>query len=63
VIPAVGTMVAGDTAAYSYLVESIRRFPDQGAFAGILRDAGFADVWYRNYSMGIAALHVGSRPA
>jgi demethylmenaquinone methyltransferase / 2-methoxy-6-polyprenyl-1,4-benzoquinol methylase len=62
-IPAIGTMVAGDTAAYRYLVESIRRFPDQETMCGILRDAGFVDVWYRNFSMGIAALHVGSRPA
>jgi demethylmenaquinone methyltransferase/2-methoxy-6-polyprenyl-1,4-benzoquinol methylase len=62
-IPAIGTMVAGDTSAYRYLVESIRRFPDQQAFCGILREAGFTDVWYRNYSMGIAALHVGSKPA
>jgi demethylmenaquinone methyltransferase / 2-methoxy-6-polyprenyl-1,4-benzoquinol methylase len=63
VIPAIGTAVAGDKAAYRYLVESIRRFPDQETMCQILRDAGFAEVWYRNYSMGIAALHVGSRPA
>jgi demethylmenaquinone methyltransferase / 2-methoxy-6-polyprenyl-1,4-benzoquinol methylase len=62
-IPLIGTLVAGDTSAYRYLVESIRRFPDQETLCGILRDAGFTDVWYRNYSMGIAALHVGSRPA
>jgi len=63
VIPVIGSMVAGDTSAYRYLVESIRRFPDQQTLCDILRQAGFADVWYRNYSMGIAALHVGSRPA
>jgi len=62
-IPTIGTLVAGDKSAYRYLVESIRRFPDQETLCGILRDAGFDDVWYRNYSMGIAALHVGSRPA
>jgi demethylmenaquinone methyltransferase / 2-methoxy-6-polyprenyl-1,4-benzoquinol methylase len=62
-IPAIGTMVAGDKSAYRYLVESIRRFPDQETFAALLRQAGFVDVWYRNYSLGIAALHVGSRPA
>jgi demethylmenaquinone methyltransferase / 2-methoxy-6-polyprenyl-1,4-benzoquinol methylase len=62
-IPAIGTMVAGDKSAYRYLVESIQRFPDQETMCGLLRDAGFTDVWYRNYSMGIAALHVGSRPA
>lgn len=63
VIPAIGTMVAGDKAAYRYLVESIRRFPDQATLCGIFREAGFTEVWYRNFSMGIAALHVGSRPA
>ncbi len=62
-IPAIGTMVAGDTSAYRYLVESIRRFPDQETMCGILREAGFTEVWYRNFSMGIAALHFGSRPA
>lgn len=62
-IPAIGTMVAGDKSAYRYLVESIRRFPDQETMCGILREAGFTDVSYRNFSMGIAALHVGSRPA
>lgn len=63
VIPVIGAMVAGDISAYRYLVESIRRFPDQETFRGILEEAGFTDVWYRNYSMGIAALHVGARPA
>lgn len=62
VIPAIGTLVAGDKSAYRYLVESIRRFPDQETMCGILREAGFTEVWYRNYSLGIAALHVGSRP-
>ena len=62
-IPLIGTAVAGDKSAYRYLIESIQRFPDQETMCGILREAGFADVWYRNYSMGIAALHVGSRPA
>ena len=63
VIPLIGTAVAGDKSAYRYLIESIRRFPDQETMCGILRTAGFTEVWYRNYSMGIAALHVGSRPA
>jgi demethylmenaquinone methyltransferase / 2-methoxy-6-polyprenyl-1,4-benzoquinol methylase len=63
VIPAIGASVAGDKSAYRYLVESIRRFPDQETLRGIMLDAGFTDVWYRNYSMGIAALHVATRPA
>jgi len=59
VIPPLGQALAGDRASYRYLVESIRRFPDQEAFAGMIAAAGFERVAYRNLSMGIAALHSG----
>jgi demethylmenaquinone methyltransferase/2-methoxy-6-polyprenyl-1,4-benzoquinol methylase len=59
VIPVMGQVVAGDRASYQYLVESIRRFPDQDSFAAMIRAAGFDLVTYRNLTMGIAALHSG----
>ena len=59
VIPPLGQLVAGDRDSYQYLVESIRRFPDQETFAGMIREAGFERVQFRNLSMGIAALHSG----
>lgn len=59
VIPPLGQLVAGDRDSYQYLVESIRRFPDQETFADMIRAAGFERVQYRNLSMGIAALHSG----
>jgi demethylmenaquinone methyltransferase / 2-methoxy-6-polyprenyl-1,4-benzoquinol methylase len=59
VIPPMGQVLAGDRASYQYLVESIRRFPDQESFAEMIRAAGFGQVRYRNLSMGIAALHSG----
>ncbi|MDO5529855.1 MAG: class I SAM-dependent methyltransferase, partial [Paracoccus sp. (in: a-proteobacteria)] len=59
VIPAMGELVADDRDSYQYLVESIRRFPDQHEFASMIRAAGFDRVQYRNLSMGIAALHSG----
>ncbi len=59
VIPPLGQALAGDRASYQYLVESIRRFPDQETFAAMIRTAGFEQVRYRNLSMGIAALHSG----
>jgi demethylmenaquinone methyltransferase / 2-methoxy-6-polyprenyl-1,4-benzoquinol methylase len=59
VIPAMGQVVTGDRDSYQYLVESIRRFPDQDTFAQMIRDAGFEQVKYRNLSMGVAALHSG----
>ena len=59
VIPRLGQMIANDRDSYQYLVESIRKFPDQGTFAQMITDAGFDNVKYRNMSMGIAALHSG----
>lgn len=61
VIPRMGQAIAGDRDSYQYLVESIRKFPDQERFAGMIRDAGFGRVSYRNLSFGIAALHSGWR--
>ena len=57
VIPKLGGWVAGDEDAYRYLVESIRRFPKQEAFADMIRAAGFSRVAYRNLMGGIAAIH------
>ena len=59
VIPVMGQVVANDRDSYQYLVESIRKFPDQETFAGMIREAGFGRVQWRNLSMGIAALHSG----
>ena len=59
IIPRLGQMIANDRDSYQYLVESIRRFPDQERFLQMVRDAGFENVGYRNLSMGIACLHSG----
>lgn len=59
VIPVMGQIVANDRDSYQYLVESIRKFPDQEAFAALIRQAGFEQVKYRNLTMGVAALHSG----
>ncbi len=61
VVPFLGRVVAGDEESYRYLVESIRRFPDQPTFARLIREAGFANVSWRNLSTGIAAIHSGWR--
>ena len=59
VIPELGRIVADDRDSYQYLVESIRKFPDQETFLQMIRTAGFEQAKYRNLSMGIAALHSG----
>ena len=59
VIPRLGKLTAGTAEPYQYLVESIRKFPKQEAFASMIRTAGFERVSYRNLTGGIAAMHSG----
>jgi len=59
VIPPMGTVLAGDWQSYQYLVESIRRFPVQEEFAGLIRTAGFGCVSHESFTFGVVALHSG----
>ena len=56
-IPALGQVVTGDGRPCRYLVESIRKFPNQATFAGMIEAAGFDRVQYRNLSGGVVAIH------
>jgi demethylmenaquinone methyltransferase/2-methoxy-6-polyprenyl-1,4-benzoquinol methylase len=58
-IPEIGRRVAGDAEAYQYLVESIRRFPDQTTLARLMAEAGFGRVSVANMAGGVVALHQG----
>ncbi|MBB6467663.1 demethylmenaquinone methyltransferase/2-methoxy-6-polyprenyl-1,4-benzoquinol methylase [Aminobacter lissarensis] len=58
-IPRIGQAVTGEGEPYAYLVESIRKFPNQQNFAAMITRAGFDRVTFRNYTGGIAALHSG----
>ena len=57
VLPLLGQIVTGDRDAYSYLVESIRRFPSQSELSELIAAAGLERVKYRNLTGGVAALH------
>lgn len=59
VIPKLGELVASDADSYQYLVESIRKFPEQEQFKEMITKAGFGGVTYHNLSMGVAAIHSG----
>jgi demethylmenaquinone methyltransferase/2-methoxy-6-polyprenyl-1,4-benzoquinol methylase len=62
-LPALGEWVAQDRAAYQYLVESIRRFPDQEALAQMMKSSGFAIVSWENLCGGISCIHIGIKAA
>lgn len=59
-LPAVATKVSSDPAAYVYLAESIRAWPDQAGLAAQLQDAGWGQVGWRDLTGGIVALHRGT---
>ena len=61
VLPRIGGLVSGSRGAYEYLPDSVSKFPDQKRLAGLMREAGFEDVAYKNLTGGIAALHTGAR--
>jgi demethylmenaquinone methyltransferase/2-methoxy-6-polyprenyl-1,4-benzoquinol methylase len=58
-VPRLGKMLANDEDSYRYLIESIRRFPDMPTFAGMIRDAGFAQVKAEPILGGLVAIHSG----
>ncbi len=62
ILPAIGGWISGSKEAYSYLPESVRKFPDAGELANQMRAAGFANVRFERLTAGIVALHLGQRP-
>ena len=59
VIPRLGQIIARDRSSYQYLVESIRKFPNQENFLNLVNEVGFENTKYRNLTMGVACLHSG----
>ncbi len=59
VLPWLGEKVAGDTAPYRYLAESIRMHPDQPALAVMMERSGLEMVEYFNLAAGAVAVHRG----
>lgn len=61
VLPLVGRVVSGHRTAYHYLPRSVAHFPAEAELAGRMRRAGFADVRWESLTLGIAAIHVGTK--
>lgn len=62
VMPGVASVTGSNAAAYKYLEESIKDWPEQGTLSQWIRGAGFTRVAYRNLTAGIVALHRGRKP-
>jgi demethylmenaquinone methyltransferase/2-methoxy-6-polyprenyl-1,4-benzoquinol methylase len=61
IVPLIGR-VAGQGAAYGYLVRSVKDYPGPDRIAAIMRDVGLQDVTWKGMSGGIVTVHVGTVP-
>ncbi len=61
IIPFIGEKITHDRESYQYLVESIRKFPDQENLLQRIKNAGFSRTRYNNMSAGIVAIHQGKK--
>ena len=62
ILPVMGGIVSGSRSAYTYLPDSVKRFPDQRELLATMEQAGFEEVSFENLTGGIAALHLGRKP-
>lgn len=60
ILPWVGGVISGASEAYSYLPESVRKFPDAPGLARKMDEAGFKGVHFQRMTFGIVALHIGT---
>lgn len=61
VLPWIGGWLSGSRDAYSYLPESIGKFPSAEELASEMREAGFSSVEFRRMTGGAVALHIGTK--
>ena len=61
IIPKLGEHIANDRDSYQYLVESIRKFPNQKQLLKRITNAGFKRAKYTNLSLGVASVHQGTK--
>ena len=62
ILPLIGGALSGSRDAYTYLPESVRKFPPAEELAEEMRRAGFGEVRYERFTGGIVALHLGITP-
>jgi demethylmenaquinone methyltransferase/2-methoxy-6-polyprenyl-1,4-benzoquinol methylase len=61
ILPTLGGIISGNSAAYSYLPRSVGRFPSPEELAAQMAATGFGDVQFVRWTGGIVALHTGRR--
>ena len=60
ILPALGGLVSGSPDAYTYLPESVRKFPTAPELAAEMQNTGFSQVTFERLTGGIVALHLAT---
>jgi demethylmenaquinone methyltransferase / 2-methoxy-6-polyprenyl-1,4-benzoquinol methylase len=61
VLPVIGTLISGVRGPYAYLPASVERFPRPQEMLERMRQAGFREVSWTPYTLGIAGLYRGKK--
>ena len=61
-LPRIGALVSGDRVAYTYLYESVMKFPEGRDFVAEMARAGFRNIREHRLTLGIASVYVGEKP-
>jgi demethylmenaquinone methyltransferase/2-methoxy-6-polyprenyl-1,4-benzoquinol methylase len=62
VLPRIGALISGDSAAYTYLPKSVSRFFRPSELAALMSSVGYASVTFESWTFGTVALHIATRP-
>lgn len=61
IMPFFGKLFAKSYDEYSWLNESTKNFPDKRKLAEMFEEAGFSFVEVKSYTLGVAAMHMGTK--
>lgn len=61
ILPTIGKLISKDDAAYRYLPDSVRAFPDGKSFLNILDKTGYKEVKWKSLTFGISSIYVGQK--
>lgn len=59
IVPVIGKGLSKNTEAYAYLPDSVQRFPEREEIIGMLQQAGFHEVHWKDLTAGIVTMHIG----
>ena len=61
ITPIIGRILSKDKRAYTYLIESVKAFPNNETFINILNKLNYKNTSYKTLSLGAAVIYCGEK--